>query len=173
MARLRRFLIYFLIFLAFYFLSNIAIIHILKSTYKDRLSGATTDSPYIEIEEFQTTLTNGYIKGKVTNNTGEDMIDKVVKVDLISPRGVVVGTKYVDVGTIRAGETKDFETHFNYDNVTSSKVSLIDKSEVPDKSNAKLFEWDNLKFDKLNLPWYAWVFGFLYVLSETPYVLLM
>lgn len=173
MARLKRFFIYFLIALAFYFLSNIAIIHILKSTYKDKLSNVNTDSSQIEITEFQTTLTNGYIKGIVKNDTGEDMTDKVVKVDLVSPRGVVVGTKYVDVGTIRAGETKEFETRFNYDNVESANVSLIDKADVPNNSDRKLFEWDNLKTDKLNLPFYAWFFGGMWLLLHTPYVLLI
>ena len=150
MDRMKTFLKYLVIFLIFYFASNIVSVQLLKSAYKNKEVFSDFTSPKMEIIESKSTISNGYIKGKITNISNEAITDKFLKLDFISPNGVNVGTKYIDFGSLAPGETKDFETRFNFDNVKNANVSTIDKVDLPNIEDLD-FTWDDLKLNKTNL----------------------
>ena len=156
MSRMKTFFKYFIVFIAFYFLSNLASIHLLKTTYRTKEFTVESDSPKIEITDSKATITNGYINGTILNNTGEDLVDKYLKIDFFSPRGVNVGTKYIDFGKLLAGESKNFTSKFNFDNVDNIKFSFIDKLDLPKEKKLLDFNIDDINLDKFKFPWYIW-----------------
>jgi len=162
MKTMKKFLLYFLIFLAFYFLSNLVSIGILKDSYKDTQFSVGFDSPKIELTESKSTFTNGFVKGKITNETINGIVGKYLKLDFFNKRDNNIGTKYVDFGNLASGESKDFVSRFNFDGVESVKASLIDEAELPKNRNLLDFSLDDLKFDKY--PWYIW-FGALIIIA--------
>ncbi len=152
MSRMKTFFRYFIIFILFYIVSDIVSYQLIKSTYIARNAEINNNSTSLKIEvtDFKSTITNGYLKGKITNISNEAITDKFLKLDFISPNGVNVGTKYIDFGSLAPGESKDFETRFNFDNVKSANVSTIDKVDLPNIEDLD-FTWDDLKLNKTNL----------------------
>lgn len=158
MDKMKKYTKYLIIFLAFYFLSNILTVHLLKTTYQPKKIIIDPDSsPNVEIDDFKATITNGYVKGKVTNNTGTDMNGKYVKLDFYSKNGVNVGTKYVEINDLKPGETMDFSTAFNFDNVDSVKTSIVDQKDLPKEFNWRDLIPDDLSLDFFHAPWYIWL----------------
>lgn len=158
MSTMRKFLKYFLLFLAVYFLSNIAIVYLMKTTYNPkRFEIDPNVSPKVEITDFQATITNGYVTGKITNDTGEDINGKYLKLDYYSKNGTNVGTKYVEINNLKPGETMDFTSQFNFDNVDSLKATIVDEKEMPKNKKLIDFSLDKLTDDVFHAPWYVWV----------------
>ena len=52
-----------------------------------------------------------------------------MKVDLYSPRDVLLGTKYMDISNVPEGETDDFELFFKAQDVDHYDISFVDKIE--------------------------------------------
>ncbi len=149
MKRIKTFFKYFLIVLILYVVTDILSFQIIKSTYIDKKLSADFESPKIEVTESKATITNGVVKGILTNDTGDTLKDKLLKLDFFSKRGVNVGTKYIDLGEVQNGDKYQFESAFNFDNVDNIKASLISKSEVPDLKLLD-FSLDNIKLDKID-----------------------
>ncbi len=137
MKRMKTFFKYFLILLIFYFVSNGITYLLLKSNYIARDYEVDIDEPQVTISEMKSTVLNGYTKGKIKNTTNDVITGKALKLDYYSKNGVLVGTKYCDVNNLLVGESKSFESRFNFDNVDSVKVSLVD---VLESMNGE--EWD-------------------------------
>ena len=157
--KISKFIIFFIVL---YFVSNFACAKIIASKYEDKRDNITIvsniDGVEISFEEFAATFSNGKVKGTVTNRTGAELKNKAIKMDFYSKFNNKIGTKYMELGDIPAGENTGFATQFNYDNINRAEVYLINIDEVEDKSK-KFMEWypDDLKLDKL--PWWAWVGG--------------
>lgn len=149
MKRMKTFFKYFLIFVAFYILVDVLSFQIIKSTYIDKKLSADFSSPQIEVIESKATITNGVVEGILTNNTGDTLTDKILKLDFFSKRGVNVGTKYIDLGEIKNGEKFNFKSTYNFDNVENIKASMISKSDIPDLKLLD-FSLDDIKLDKVN-----------------------
>ena len=112
-----------------YFFSNILITICLKGTYKEIKSQVLTDtSPKIELFETKATYINGYTEGRVTNNTGETIDNKFVKIDCYSARDVKLGTKYVRISDLKPNEVMDFKMGFKYTDVYRCNVSCVDEA---------------------------------------------
>lgn len=154
MKRMKIFFKYFLIFLVVYFAVNLLSIQTIKSTYKNKKVDIESGYGQIDITDSKATVTNGYVRGKVTNNTDEDWKDKILKLDFFSKRGKNVGTKYINIGDLAKGESKDFESLFNIDNVDNVKANITDKVSLGDLSLLD-FELDDIKFDRF--PWYVYL----------------
>ena len=123
MSRMKTFFIYAIIIIAFYFLSNILIYLFLKGSYKDITGELASDN--IDVTQAKATYVNGYIDGKVINNTDDVMLNQYVKIEIYSKRGVCLGTKYVEIQNIEAGETKDFHMGYKYTDSYRYKVSVV------------------------------------------------
>ena len=112
-----------------YFFSNILITICLKGTYKEIKSQVLTDtSPKIELFETKATYINGYTEGRVTNNTGETIDNKFVKIDCYSARDVKLGTKYVRISDLKPNEVMDFKMGFKYTDVYRCNVSYVEEA---------------------------------------------
>ena len=124
MSRMKTFFTYAIIIVVFYFLSNILINLFIKGTYK-KISGEVLSSN-IEIIQAKATYVNGYIDGKITNNSQEEIINKYVKIDIFSERGICLGTKYVEIAHLNANESIDFHMGYKFTDSNSYKISIVD-----------------------------------------------
>lgn len=147
MAWMKRIAKYCVIFIVLYIIVNLLTFNVIKSSYKTKEVNIDINQPKVEIIESKATITNGYIKGKVTNNTNEKLINKILKLDFISPRKVIMGTKYIDIPELALDAESEFMSQFNFDNVDKINVSLIDKKDIGD-INKLDFSLDNIANNK-------------------------
>ena len=146
MKRLFKWLV---IFIACYLVVNLLTFNVIKSSYKTKDVNIGFEQPTVEIFESKATITNGYVKGKITNNANEKLINKILKLDFISPRGILMGTKYVDIPELALGISTEFMSQFNFDNVDKINISIIDRKDVGD-INKLDFSLDSLANNKTN-----------------------
>ena len=57
------------------------------------------------------------------------MSGKYIKIDLYSSLGNLLGTDYLEIGTLRPNETKSFETYFKIQDVATYDISIADQKE--------------------------------------------
>ena len=85
---------------------------------------------------------DGYIEGKIVNNTNEKVTNKYMKVELFSKNNVNLGTEYAKIDELNPGDLKNFKIDFKCDNVTSFKITFISEEqkneEKPENSNESL-----------------------------------
>jgi hypothetical protein len=139
MERLKTFLIYALLIIGFYFLSNILIFLALNVNYDKISSKSDVSDSQVQVNSAEATLVNGRIRGTITNNEDNDLSGKYMKVDLYSARDVLLGTKYYEIGDLDAGETEDFSVFFKAQDVDYYDISIVDEI---DKAKEKLFSLD-------------------------------
>ena len=127
MDRLKTFLIYVLLIIGFFILSEFLINVGLNSTYKpierrDEISQIT-------IYQAEATLVNGRIRGVVTNSQPDELNNKFIRIDFYSERDVFLGKKYVALADIQPNETKSFEVFFKLEDVEYYSMSIVDERE--------------------------------------------
>lgn len=127
MERLKTFLIYALLIIGFFILSEFLINVGLNSTYKpierrDEIS-------QIAIYQAEATLVNGRIRGVVTNSQPDELSNKFIRIDFYSERDVFLGKKYVALEDIQPNETKSFEVFFKLEDVEYYSMSIVDEKE--------------------------------------------
>lgn len=127
MSRMKTFLIYAVVIVLFYFLSNILIYLFLNGTYKDMKGDILSKN--IEITNAKATYVNGYIDGKVLNNTGNTISNKYVKIDIYSERENHLGTKYIEITELDIGETQDFHIGYKFTDSYKFEVSIVESIE--------------------------------------------
>ncbi len=130
MSRMKTFAIYLLLFIGLYVVSNILISALIKTSYYK------IDS--YEIKESQLTVTimnakaskdNGYIEGKISNSSDEDVYNKYMKVELFSENNVSLGKEYVKVDEMKKNDVKNFTVNFNYDIVKHFVITFLTPEE--------------------------------------------
>ena len=130
MSRMKTFTIYLLLFIALYVVGNLLISAYIKTSYYK------IDS--YEINEKQLTVTvmtakaskdNGYIDGKISNGTDQEVTNKYMKVELFSENKVSLGKEYVKIDKINPGDIKNFKINFKCDNVKHFVISFITPEE--------------------------------------------
>lgn len=137
--RMKVFFCYALIFVLFFIFSDFLIAGFTKSLYKPMTSyEINITSPQVTITSAEASNVNGNVKGTIKNTTDEPLDDKYLKFDFYTPRNVCAGTKYLEVEYLVPEEEKNYELGFKYDNVSSVKVSMVDKSEVEDATEDEL-----------------------------------
>ena len=129
--RMKVFLCYLLIFIAFFIFSDVMIYLYTKSLYKP-INNCEINSKNVEviIEKAEASNVNGNVKGKIINKDEETVENKYLKFDFYTPRNVKVGTKYIEINNLHQNDEREYELGFKYDNVSNIKISLIDKEEV-------------------------------------------
>lgn len=147
MKRMKTFFKYFLAFLALYIIVDVGSYMSIKSTYIPKNYEVEIENPKVTVSEFKATTLNGYINGKIKNTTDAVITGKALKFDYYSKNDILMGTKYFKVDNFLIGETLDFESKFNYDNVDHVKISIVDSLETID---SKEFELDDFSKDKIN-----------------------
>ena len=79
----------------------------------------------IKVVQMQSTKVNGKIKLKLSN---EELSGKYLKIDLYSNIGNVLGTQYIEVGTINTNQVKEVETYFKITDIKSYEISIVDEA---------------------------------------------
>lgn len=125
MSTPKKFLIYAIILVAFFFFSNFIISVGLNSSYK-KMNAPSTELPEgVEITEAESTLVNGKIKGNIDTKENEDLIGKYLKLDFYSKRDNLMGTKYIPITNVNEDGKIPFSTYFELKDVTSYKASIV------------------------------------------------
>ena len=128
--RMKVFACYALIFIAFFIFSDVMIYGYTKSAYKPMTNyEVQVTSPEVTIQTAEASNVNGNVKGTIKNTTDEMIDDKYLKFDFYTPRNINVGTKYIKLENFEQNQERNYEVGFQYDNVTSVKVSMVDLEE--------------------------------------------
>ena len=142
MERLKTFLTYALILIAFFLVSVTLEKGLIKDMYYDMTGtvnsilegykGQNIDLN-ITVEEAKSTNINGYITLNITNNSSVPIEEAYLKVDLYSKSDVLSITKYMDIKDLKAGESRNYKLNFEGKYIKTYIVVATD--EFPDKEN--------------------------------------
>lgn len=125
MDRMKTFLKYALWVIMFFVFSELIINVGLNSSYKDMQSKNNIEQ--VIINQAQTTLINGRIKGKIINTGDKDLNGKYLKVDIYSERDVLLGSKYYEIQNLARDEFQDFELYFKAQYAKYYELSIVDE----------------------------------------------
>lgn len=137
--RMKVFLCYFLIFLAFFIFSDVMVYFYNKSLYQPMASyEVQVKTPEVTVTLAEASNANGNIKGVIRNNTEELIEDKYLKFEFYTRRDVNVGIKYLPIGMLEIGQEKKYEMGFRYDDVESVKISMVGKEQIANATPEEL-----------------------------------
>lgn len=111
----------------FYIFSNLMIYLNIESTYQN--IGRKDNLPQVIVYQAQATKVNGRIKGSIYNSEAHKITNKYLRIDLYSERDVFLGSKYIDVSTMRDSETRNFEEYFKVQDVDYYEMKFVDEKE--------------------------------------------
>ena len=123
MDRMKTFAKYLIWLILFWILSDFLITVGINSTYKTIQPKGDIPAG-IEVVKMQSTTVNGRTKIKVTD---ESLSGKFLKIDLYSKSGVNLGTQYIEIGTIKENQSKEYETYFKISEVKSYEITVVDE----------------------------------------------
>lgn len=126
MERMKKFFKYALIIAAFWIFSDIIIYLSINSAYTSVDAKIYTNSPEIIVEESKATYVNGYIKGRIKNNSIDIINNKYLKIDLYSARDIKLGTKYIQIKDLEAGKYQDFNIGYKLTDVDYANIVVTD-----------------------------------------------
>lgn len=127
MDRMKTFLKYAIWLILFFIFSEFIINVGLNSSYKDISRRDTTSQ--VKIIQAQATLVNGRMKGTIRNSSEDYLTGKYVRIDFYSKRDVLLGKKYIEIGTTQNNGTQDFNIYFELQDVASYSISIVDNKE--------------------------------------------
>ena len=127
MDRMKTFFKYAIWIILFYIFSNILIYLNLETTYQN--IGRKDNLPQVTVYQAQATKINGRIKGSIYNSLEHKITNKYLRIDLYSERDVFLGSKYIDVSTMRDDETRNFEEYFKVQDVDYYEMKFVDEKE--------------------------------------------
>ena len=111
----------------FYIFSNLMIYLNIESTYQN--IGRKDNLQQVTVYQAQATKVNGRIKGSIYNSEAHKITNKYLRIDLYSERDVFLGSKYIDVSTMRDSETRNFEEYFKVQDVDYYEMKFVDEKE--------------------------------------------
>ncbi len=127
MSRMKTFLIYLILVLAFYAFSNVMINAYLKVSYTEvRDYEIDVEELFVDVTESKVSKRDGYIYGCVKNNNSSTLENKYLKASMMDKYGNVLGEKYVLIDKIEPEQLRKFEIKFDYDNVKTFKIEMTD-----------------------------------------------
>ena len=135
MDKMKKFLLYAILIGLFFVFSNFLIEVGINTTYKD-LKGKN-NIEQIEITNAEATLVNGRISGKLNTEMTKELYSKYIKIDIYSPRDVLLGTKYIEMKEL-VGNNNEFETYFKLQDARRYEVSLVEHKDAA--TNEELFD---------------------------------
>ncbi len=131
MARVKTFFIYFLVIVGFLLFSHLMIYIAINTTYQYKSVEIKTTIP-MQVE-VQATSVNGFAKGKVINETENEIENKYIKIECYSKHDILMGTKYIQIDKIGAKEEKEFEVRFNFNRVDRAVIDIVDENVVEEQ----------------------------------------
>ena len=140
MKRLKTFLIYGLLILGFWILSDILIKVGINSTYKpiERID----ETGQIEVYQAEATLINGRIKGIIKNSAENNVSNKYIKLELFSDLNNEIGTRYIEINELEQNNVKPLELYFKIRDVKYYKLSIVNEKGPDEDLELKLLPKD-------------------------------
>lgn len=166
MGTLKKIWIYFLIFIATFFILGFLTNYTMRDNYKNLNYEIKTQSPEIIVDECKTEYSHGYIKGSVTNNTGEHFQLKFLRIDIYNKEEKYLGTEYKELKYFNVDETIKFDINFRYENAGKIILSIVDKKEEIAKIG--LLDKINLKDENVRIA--APIAGLLILHTVLPFL---
>ena len=142
MERMKTFLIYVLMLIAFALFSNFLIYMSLNSTYKS-IDVKDNVASQVTIQKAEATTVNGRMFGKVKNTEENDINGKYIEIDLYSSKNVLLGTKYIKVNNLEVNQEENFEIYFKLQNIKSYNINIVD--EIPESGELGEFLTEDMK----------------------------
>ena len=131
MDRMKTFLKYTIWFILFFIFSEFLINVGINSSYKKMSTVSDSNMPKeVEITEAESTLVNGKVKGKIKVDEEQNLEGKYLRMDFLSKRDNIVGTKYIPIPANKENPVQDFNAFFELQDVTSFKTAIVDTKEV-------------------------------------------
>jgi len=121
----KKFFIYFLLLIAFFIFSYFAIKGMIYTTYKYKSFEIKSKIPMTA--EVQATNVNGFVKGKILNNSEQTLENKYIKVECFSKNNTLMGTKYIKIENIAAKSSYEYEVRFNYNRIERIVLDIVDE----------------------------------------------
>lgn len=137
MARMKRFLLYLILFVSFFIFTTIIsswTVKSLKETIAD--IEILTESPIISVDNCETGKYSGKINGTVRNNTDKHIEKAFLKIDFYDKSERYIGTKYEELKYFNVNEILKFDTNFKFEDVNALKLSVVyEEAQVEQISN--------------------------------------
>ena len=131
MDRMKTFLKYLIWIVLFFFFSEFIISVGLNSSYKKMNIESGSNMPKeVEIIEAESTLVNGKVKGRIKIDEEQNIEGKYLRMDFLTKRENIVGTKYIPITANKENPIQDFSAFFELHDVTSFKAYITEKKEV-------------------------------------------
>ena len=147
MVRMKKFFVYFILFVALFLFINLFTELQMKEKYRTITNHEIlVKSPKVTITESKAKYSYGYIKGNILNDTKEHIKDKFLQFDFYDKDGIYVGTEYKEIKYFNVEESIKFEINYEYVNVNKIKISFVDKVLEPE-TNAII----NLEDEKVKI----------------------
>lgn len=139
MNKLKTFLIYVLIIVGFFIISEFLSGELIKQMYVSLDGSVIEEFEYkgektalsVEILEAKATRMNGYITARVTNNT-DNLIDKAyLKIDMFAKKDLKAVSRYMEITDLKPGEAQNYTLKFRAGYVDTYRVAV--KEDFPDE----------------------------------------
>ncbi len=132
MARMMRFLLYLIIFFAFFIyvtvISNVGVKGLVEDIQNIEL---LTESPIITVDKCEAGKYSGHIEGTIRNDTGKHIEKIYLQIDMYDNKQRYVGTKYEELKYFNVNEIVKFDTTFKAEDVKSLKLNVVyDEAQV-------------------------------------------
>ena len=131
MGTLKKFRLYLLMFIGFFLLATLLTNFLMRDDYKNTNYEIKEDTLVIAVTECKSAYGNGYIKGSITNNTGEIIPLKYLQINLYDEYDVYLGSEYKELKNFYPKEIINFDMSYNYLNIDKATLDFVD--EIPEK----------------------------------------
>jgi len=117
---------YLILFIVMYIVVELFVYFLTKPYYKNMENYEILfKSPAIEISESKIAENKGYIKGNITNDTGNLMNNVTIIFDFYNDKDMRIGSQRETIKIFNATEKVDFDIKYEYKNVDKIKISFI------------------------------------------------
>lgn len=139
-------IMYILIIALLFVFSNVMIYLYINGTYKAiEDSKIEVENPNITIEQAKATYVNGYVNGKIKNNTEETINEKYIKFEFSTLRDVNIGNKYLKIENLEPGQEIEYKVNFKYQDIKKMKISEATAEEVKNATESEFEITEEMK----------------------------
>lgn len=118
----------------------------INGTYKAiEDSKIEVENPNITIEQAKATYVNGYVNGKIKNNTEETINEKYIKFEFSTLRDVNIGNKYLKIENLEPGQEIEYKVNFKYQDIKKMKISEATAEEVKNATESEFEITEEMK----------------------------
>lgn len=128
MSRMKTFLIYLLILVVFFVLSDFLINVSLNASYKT--IGRKDNLSQVVMYQAEATKVNVRLKGTIENSVDNPINKKYARFDIYSNRDNIIGTRYIDISDLKENEEREVKIYARLNDASYYEVSFTDEKTV-------------------------------------------